>query len=190
MIARAGAVRLVRKDEMGAVLLLDLDDFKGVNDVYGHLIGDQLLVSIAHRFEKVTARRTRFAALVRRVSVSGRGLTSPGEAEKIAERLLGALANPSLEDYTSSSAPASDRVWDGASTTTKASNSSKTLTPRCTRPSAGTATGRLHSEIRQETLSRFALIHELRHAVASGELQMHYQPIIDLSTSDVVGFEH
>jgi EAL domain-containing protein (putative c-di-GMP-specific phosphodiesterase class I) len=44
-------------------------------------------------------------------------------------------------------------------------------------------------EIRQEAVSRFALLQELRHAMASGELQMHYQPIIDLASSAVVGFE-
>jgi EAL domain-containing protein (putative c-di-GMP-specific phosphodiesterase class I) len=44
-------------------------------------------------------------------------------------------------------------------------------------------------EIRQEAVSRFALLQELRHAAASGQLEMYYQPIIDLSTSVVVGFE-
>jgi EAL domain-containing protein (putative c-di-GMP-specific phosphodiesterase class I) len=38
-------------------------------------------------------------------------------------------------------------------------------------------------------VSRFAIVQELRHALASNQLEMHYQPIIDLRTSDVVGFE-
>jgi diguanylate cyclase (GGDEF)-like protein/PAS domain S-box-containing protein len=186
--------RLVRKDEMGAVLLLDLDDFKGVNDVYGHLIGDQLLVSIAHRFEKVTRASDticRFGG--DEFLYLAEGLTSPGEAEKIAERLLGALAEPfTFEDlHIEQRASVGIVVWDGASTTT---NSVELV--QNADASMYEAKRRGHGqlvvftpEIRQETLSRFALIHELRHAVASGELQMHYQPIIDLSTSDVVGFE-
>jgi EAL domain-containing protein (putative c-di-GMP-specific phosphodiesterase class I) len=45
------------------------------------------------------------------------------------------------------------------------------------------------ANIGQEAVSRFALVQELRHAAASGELLMHYQPIIDLTTTAVVGFE-
>src|ERR1019366_218806 len=41
----------------------------------------------------------------------------------------------------------------------------------------------------QQAISRFALVQELRHAVQAGELSMHYQPIVDLSNYDVVGFE-
>ncbi len=186
--------RLVRKEEMGAVLLLDLDDFKGVNDVYGHLIGDQLLVSIAHRFEKVTRASDticRFGG--DEFLYLAEGLTSPGEAEKIAERLLGSLAEPfTFEDvHIEQRASVGIVVWDGASTTT---NSVELV--QNADASMYEAKRRGHGqlvvftpEIRQETLSRFALIHELRDAVASGELRMHYQPIIDLSTSDVVGFE-
>jgi diguanylate cyclase (GGDEF)-like protein len=61
---------------------LDLDDFKGVNDVYGHLIGDQLLVSIAKRFEKVTRTSDticRFGG--DEFLYLAEGLTSSGEAE-------------------------------------------------------------------------------------------------------------
>ena len=43
--------------------------------------------------------------------------------------------------------------------------------------------------IGQEAVNRFALVQELRHAMTSGELMMHYQPIIDLATTAVVGFE-
>jgi diguanylate cyclase (GGDEF)-like protein/PAS domain S-box-containing protein len=186
--------RLTRKNEMGAVLLLDLDDFKGVNDAYGHLIGDQLLVSIAHRFEKVTRTSDticRFGG--DEFLYLAEGLTSPGEAEDIAERLLGALNEPfTFENvHIEQRASVGIVVWDGANTNT---NSVELV--QDADASMYEAKRRGHGqlvvftpEIRQEAVSRFALIQELHQAVASGELQMHYQPIIDLSTSEVVGFE-
>jgi EAL domain-containing protein (putative c-di-GMP-specific phosphodiesterase class I) len=45
------------------------------------------------------------------------------------------------------------------------------------------------SAMQQQASSRFALVRELRHALPDGQLAMHYQPIVDLTTSDVVGFE-
>ncbi len=186
--------RLVRQDHMGAVLLLDLDDFKGVNDVYGHLIGDQLLVSIAHRFEKVTRTTDticRFGG--DEFLYLAEGLNSPAEAEVIAERLLGALDEPFLFDDVRIEQRASVGivVWAGADTDI---NSVELVQNADASMYEAKRRGHGHlvvftPEIRQEAVSRFALIQELRQAVTSGELRMHYQPIIDLTTSEVVGFE-
>jgi diguanylate cyclase (GGDEF)-like protein/PAS domain S-box-containing protein len=185
--------RVERQDELCAVLLLDLDDFKGVNDVYGHLIGDQLLVSIAKRFEKVTRASDticRFGG--DEFLYLAEGLTAPSEAEKIAGRLLAALDEPFTFDdvHLEQQASVGIVVWDSNST-----NSNVELIQNAD-ASMYEAKRRGHGhlvvftpEIRQEAVSRFALVQELRQAVASGVLQMHYQPIIDLSNSEVVGFE-
>ena len=186
--------RSVRQDEICAVLLLDLDDFKGVNDVYGHLIGDQLLVSIAHRFQDVTRASDticRFGG--DEFLYLAEGLASPDQAEKIAERLLDALNEPFTfeEVHIEQHASVGIVVWDGASEST---NNVELI--QNADASMYEAKRRGHGqlvvftpEIRQEAVSRFALLQELRHAMASGELQMHYQPIIDLASSAVVGFE-
>ena len=87
--------RTAREGKLGAVLLLDLDDFKGVNDAYGHLVGDQLLVTIANRFEQVTRSTDtlcRFGG--DEFLYLAEGLATSAEAELIAERLLRALAEP------------------------------------------------------------------------------------------------
>jgi diguanylate cyclase (GGDEF)-like protein/PAS domain S-box-containing protein len=185
--------RVERQHEMGAVLLLDLDDFKGVNDIYGHLIGDQLLVSIAKRFEKVSRTSDticRFGG--DEFLYLAEGLTSPDEAEKIAGRLLAALDEPFIFDdvHLEQQASVGIVVWDSKST-----NSNVELIQNAD-ASMYEAKRRGHGhlvvftpEIRREAVSRFALVQELRQAVASGGLEMHYQPIIDLATSEVVGFE-
>jgi diguanylate cyclase (GGDEF)-like protein/PAS domain S-box-containing protein len=185
--------RVERQHELGAVLLLDLDDFKGVNDVYGHLIGDQLLVSIAKRFEKVTRTSDticRFGG--DEFLYLAEGLNSRDEAEKIASRLLAALDEPFTFDdvHLEQHASVGIVVWDSNSTNTNVEliqNADASMYEAKRRGHGHLVV--FTPEIRREAISRFALVQELRQAVASHVLQMHYQPIIDLSTSEVVGFE-
>ena len=190
-LAQAHA-KVVREGGLGAVLLLDLDDFKGVNDTYGHLIGDQLLITVAHRFEKVTRASDtlcRFGG--DEFLYLAEGLTSPAEAEKIAERLLGALTEPFSFDTVQLEQHASIGivVWDatGTDSVELVQNADAAMYE-----AKRQGNGRLvvfTPNIRQEAVSRFALVQDLHHALASGELLMHYQPIIDLTTTEVVGFE-
>ena len=87
--------KLVRQGGLNAVLLVDLDDFKGVNDTLGHFVGDKLLVAIARRFDQVTRSSDtlcRFGG--DEFLYLAEGLTSPAQAEQVAKRLLGALVEP------------------------------------------------------------------------------------------------
>src|SRR5664280_3122137 len=184
--------RIARQGGLGAVLLLDLDDFKGVNDTYGHLIGDQLLVGIARRLELVT----RSADTLCRFGGDeflylAEGLTSPTQADEVAGRLLEVLTEPfsfngiDLVQHASIGVV----VCDGAGTNDRdyvqeadvALYEAKRL-----------RSGRhlvFNSSMQQKAISRFSLSQELRHALQAGELSMHYQPIVDLATTGAVGFE-
>jgi diguanylate cyclase (GGDEF)-like protein/PAS domain S-box-containing protein len=186
--------RVQRHGDFGAVLLLDLDDFKSVNDVYGHLIGDQLLVTIAHRFEDVsrsTDTLCRFGG--DEFLYLAEGLTSPGEAEIIGQRLLDSLREPFDFDnaHIEQGASVGITVWDATSTCVtnvefvQNADASMYEAKRLGKGQLVVFT----SDIRNAAVSRFTLVQELRQAVKSGELRMHYQPIIDLNSSKVVGFE-
>ena len=87
--------RTARRGGWNAVMLLDLDDFKEVNDTFGHLVGDELLVALARRFEEVTRSTDTLCRFGGDEFIYlAEELASPAQAEEVAERLLGVLAKP------------------------------------------------------------------------------------------------
>ncbi len=184
--------RVVRQGGMGAVLLLDLDDFKGVNDTHGHLIGDQLLVAIARRLEEVsrsTDTLCRFGG--DEFLYLADGLTSPEEAEQVAQRLLVALAEPfSVAGiHIGQHASIGVVVWDATR-----SDSAEIVQDADVALYEAKRQGKGHHVVfttgmHQQAVSHFALVQDLRRALSAGEISMHYQPIVDLTVTGVVGFE-
>jgi diguanylate cyclase (GGDEF)-like protein/PAS domain S-box-containing protein len=184
--------RAVRQGGWGAVLLLDLDDFNGVNDTFGHLVGDQLLVAVARRFEEVARSSDtlcRFGG--DEFLYLAEGLTSPAQAEEAAEGLLGVLAEPfflvggHLEQHASIGVV----VFDGTSTDCSGLiQAADAALYEAKRQGKGRHV-LFTPAMRQQAVSRFALVQELGYSLQSGEISMHYQPIVDLITSEVVGFE-
>jgi diguanylate cyclase (GGDEF)-like protein/PAS domain S-box-containing protein len=185
-------LRTEREESLGAVLLLDLDDFKGVNDSYGHLVGDQLLIEIASRFKQVTRSTdtlSRFGG--DEFLYLAEGLTSHGEAQLIAERLLETLNEP----FTFARVTLHQRasvgyvVWDDASANdVELVQSADAAMYEAKRQGHGHI-AMFTAQIGHAAVNRFALVQELRHSLANGEVVMHYQPIIDLTSAAVVGFE-
>ncbi len=184
--------RVVRQGGIGAVLLIDLDDFKGVNDTHGHFVGDQLLTAIANRLELVT----RSADTLCRFGGDeflylAEGLVSPEEAEVLAERLISVIAEPYniagslIEQRASIGIVIWDATSNGFSETIQNVDAALYEAKRNVRGRHVVFTPTMH----QRAVSRFALVQELRHAFNAGDLVMHYQPIADLTTSEVVGFE-
>jgi diguanylate cyclase (GGDEF)-like protein len=171
---------------------MDLDDFKGVNDTFGHLVGDQLLVALARRLEKVTRSSDtlcRFGG--DEFLYLAEGLTSPAQAEEVAERLLGVFAErfshagKQLELHASIGVV----VFDGASKDcTELIQNADGALYEAKRQGKGRHV-LFTPTMRQQAISRFALAQELGHSLQSGEISMHYQPVVDLTTNEVVGFE-
>ncbi|HWD96153.1 MAG TPA: EAL domain-containing protein [Acidimicrobiales bacterium] len=184
--------RLARQGGYGAVLLLDLDDFKGVNDAHGHLVGDQLLTGLARRFEFVTRSSdtlSRFGG--DEFLYLAEGLGSPREAEDVASRLIDVLAEPftinglNLEQHASIGVVVFDGKGEDSSELIQRADVALYEAKRQNRGRFAMFTASMH----QQAVSHFELVQELRRALQNGELSMHYQPIIDLETTRVVGFE-
>jgi diguanylate cyclase (GGDEF)-like protein/PAS domain S-box-containing protein len=184
--------RIARLGGFGAVLLLDLDDFKGVNDAHGHLVGDQLLTGLARRFEFVTRSTdtlSRFGG--DEFLYLAEGLDSPEEAEEVAARLIDVLAEPfsihglNLEQHASIGIVVFDGTSEDSSELIQRADVALYEAKRQNRGRYSLFTPSMH----QEAVSHFELVQELRRALQTGDLSMHYQPIVKLDSTSVVGFE-
>lgn len=194
---RSELARGERRSEALAVLFLDLDRFKVVNDSLGHSIGDVLLVEVARRLADLLRGGDTVARLggdefvMLLPDVSG-----PDEAVIIAKRVLAAIRRPIEVDADElfTTASMGIAVWEASRPADGAATAEALVRDADTAMYRAKARGRDRYEIFDEDLrtqatARFHLETFLRRAVELGELEVHYQPEIDLHTGLLAGAE-
>ncbi len=175
-----------------AVLFVDLDGFKFVNDTLGHRVGDVLLVEAARRQQEVLREADTVARLGGdEFTILLSELASPQTAETVARRVVETLAQPFFIAGQEICISASVGV---ALSTTDGTNAEKLLRSADAAMYSAKQRGKNNYQffdIEMETRSRERLRLEtgLRHAIPNHELFLHYQPKLDLNTLEVVGVE-
>lgn len=175
-----------------AVLFVDLDAFKVVNDSYSHAIGDRLLAKIAERIERELSANDlagriggdEFTVLVGK-------LQSREQAGQLARRLLAALAEPvTIGDYElllSASIGVAGYPLDGHDATTLIANADAAMYVAKTEERNAF---RFYSPMMQaDARRRLALTVELRQALDGDQFRQVYQPSIELRSGRIVAVE-
>ncbi len=173
------------------VLFCDLDGFKLINDTLGHEYGDKLLVEVAERF-RLSLRDGDTAARLGGDEFAI--VLDSGDREHataLAQRLLTTLREPFAIKGRDVFVRASIGIADNAD---DALDADELLCRADIAMYAAKGRGRDRYEIFQpsmqsELTARHELHGDLRRAIASGELELHYQPLVDLSTSQIESFE-
>lgn len=184
--------RLKRHPGRIAVLFVDLDRFKLINDTLGHRVGDELLTAVAHRFQTMVRRADTVARFGGDEFVLlFEDLADDGEAARLAEHLLEIFAEPF--EYPGGHEPMSASIGvalsDGPDTSPE-----EILANADTAMYRAKEEGRSRWELfdqrmRSRLVVRFETERHLSHAIAAGELELHYQPIVQLRTGSIIGAE-
>ncbi len=188
---RIGHAMARRQPNPAALLVLDLDGFKHLNDSLGHLAGDHALVTVADCLQSVsrpgdTVARLggdEFALLIEDVTQQ--------QVDMVADRIIEAIAQPFQ--------------WDGQEVGVGASVGIAFVAPGLHGADdlvrnadvalyAAKAAGRglvrtFDTSMHDAALARFELERDLRHAINDDQLVLQYQPIVELDTRQLIGFE-
>lgn len=179
-------------NRQGAVLFLDLDRFKHINDSLGHPVGDLLLKGIAQRLKE----QVRDVDTVARLGgdefiILLPGLHKPSDASAIANKLLACFSAPfqagEHEFFTSASIGISLYPQDGSDVASLIRNADAAMYR-----SKAKGRNRVEAYTRDLTAQasvRVALENELRRAIDRNELSLCYQPKLSLKTQNLVGAE-
>ncbi|WP_199619879.1 putative bifunctional diguanylate cyclase/phosphodiesterase [Paenibacillus alkalitolerans] len=177
--------------DITAVMFIDLDRFKQINDTLGHGIGDRLLRQAAAKLSDIVGERAFIARLGGDefvIVVSG---TNAGEAGRLAEDVLQGLNEAFLVDGHELFAAASIGIAlapkDGSTAEEAVKNADAAM--YVAKQEGGNAY-RYHCEQQSGTLSEaMAIEFELRKAVERGGLALFYQPIVDTRSNTIIGAE-
>jgi diguanylate cyclase (GGDEF)-like protein/PAS domain S-box-containing protein len=185
--------RCARRGKFAAVLFLDLDRFKLVNDNFGHDRGDQLLVQVAERLRSCLRRVDTIARIGGdEFTVLLEEVGSAGDASLVAERIIEAFRASfrieSQDIFVGASIGIALGAPDQGTTALGLLRSSDIAMYRAK------ANGRacfevFKSSMRETVKGRLKMETELRRALDRGELRVHYQPQVDLRTARIVGLE-
>ena len=181
-----------REDKKFAVMFLDLDNFKSINDALGHNIGDELLITVA----------TRLKTILRDVDSIGRlggdefiillnNLSSENDAMTIANKALAEINRPmTLDGHTlqiSSSIGITMYPIDGSSSDVLMKNADNAMyeSKKCGRNIASFFTQEMQDKVNKDHW----IEQELNKSFHKKQLELHYQPVIDIQEMKVIGAE-
>ena len=181
-----------RQSQSFAVLCLDLDRFKEVNDLFGHPVGDVLLQRVAQALMKsldadcIAARLggDEFAVIIPNIG-------TPERAGRVAEEILDGFRAANNESPESAAISASIGI---ALYPDNANNAQHLMTHADTALYRAKHDGRgiyryFEAEMGAKVRERRLLENDLRHAISRNQLRLVYQPQIDIKTGNVTGFE-
>jgi len=175
-----------------ALLFIDLDRFKIINDSLGHDAGDMLLVEVASRLHEAL----RASDIVARLGgdefvVILDGTSDRGDVERVASHLLSVLGQPMQLSGHECHSTASIGIalypehGDDAATLTKNADMAMYQAKEDGKNSFRFFSG----EIKVQSIERLRLESELRRAVERRQFSLHYQPKVDLGTGQITGVE-
>lgn len=175
-----------------ALMIIDLDRFKAVNDTLGHPVGDKLLAQVAERLRTVMAGKhicgrlggDEFAVVMRNVS-------SPKVIEKLAERLIESISRGYEVNghtlYVGASVGYAMGPSEGKSVETLTRNADLALYKA--KGNGGNCVQRYDPEMHALAEENRQIEIELRSALGRGELELHYQPVVNAKDAMLEGFE-
>jgi diguanylate cyclase (GGDEF)-like protein/PAS domain S-box-containing protein len=197
-------IKQVQRNHQGyqfALLFLDLDRFKVINDSLGHFIGDKLLEKVARKLEACIADQ----GLIARIggdefTIILEGVESQKHIQAVAEQILQVFKSPfEIEGHriftgTSIGIVLSSQYYD------EIGNQLSCITPEGILRDADIALhqvkrrGKNHYQIfdtktRQQMMDLMVMENDLRQAIAAQEFRIHYQPIMNIKTGSITGFE-
>jgi diguanylate cyclase (GGDEF)-like protein len=186
------ALLRVKRSEMLATHLLDLDNFKAVNDTLGHPAGDRLLGLVSDRLRKVVRETDTIARMGGdEFAIVQVAIMQPAEATALAHRIIETVRAPFDLDGTQVVIGTSVGIAVGPADGTAPDQLIRNADLALYRAkSDGRGTYRFFErEMDAQMQVRRVLEQDLRKALAAGEFELHYQPVVNLASNDVSGFE-
>lgn len=185
-------VEMQAKHEKGAVYFVDLDDFKKVNDTMGHDCGDSLLAAAAARLTKCAGG----SSYVGRLSgdeflVIKYGTKDVGEAADLAYQLtqtfLDSFTVKDKQVFVTASVGVTLYPEDGTDSVTLLKNADVAMYRA--KESGKNKFKFYEASMNKDVARKGEMDKELREAIKSGDLQVHYQPYFSFAAGEITGFE-
>ncbi len=185
--------RAVRHGRTFAVLFVDLDGFKAINDVYGHAIGDRLLLQVARRLGEAVGSEAddTLARLGGDEFVVLTAIRGPDDAAALAERIIQAVAQPvvleRLELHVTTSIGIAIFGADGTSERELLANADAAM--YSAKDQGRNAYCFFEPAMNQDAHQQLAMIQDLRRALALEQFSLHYQPKMRAPAGPLEGVE-
>ncbi|MFT5837934.1 MAG: diguanylate cyclase (GGDEF)-like protein [Flavobacteriales bacterium] len=182
----------LRSQDNIALLLLDLDHFKNINDTYGHETGDKLLKSVANRITQCLRGNELFARLGGdEFAILITGLKQASKATIVARRIIESLKKPieingrNLQCGVSIGAALHPQNADSAEALTKYAD----IAMYRAKKEGRNRLCYFETEMQEQFSRNYLIENELKEAIVNQDFQLLYQPVVDAVSNNIVGVE-